>query len=264
MRRQAPTPRAILRYRSILWLAVGADSISARATSRNRPIARRGQDPSLRTNINTIQQPKPQPRKIPRGVEDAAPYGLHVSWRLPGAGRCKHRPLQSEGRDIRPRRGQCGKRKKSVKKNAALLHFLGFFSLTLLFGVPRGERLAAHNERRQFAAQTRSCGYSPRRGEHCSLPSFAALNCGPLLATPQSPRPGSAASEQRDFFRFLFWSQKRKVFRKKPSKMSAPPQGGGKRKRKTLKNFQKPLDLKPMFNATLVAETNQVRDTCHG
>ena len=37
-----------------------------------------------------------------------------------------------------PRRGQCGKRKKSVKKNAALLHFLGFFSLTLLFGVPRG------------------------------------------------------------------------------------------------------------------------------
>ena len=40
---------------------------------------------------------------------------------------------------IWPRRGQCGKRKKSVKKNAALLHFLGFFSLTLLFGIPRGE-----------------------------------------------------------------------------------------------------------------------------
>ncbi|MDD7639761.1 MAG: hypothetical protein PUJ48_06120, partial [Subdoligranulum variabile] len=77
---------------------------------------------------------------------------------------------------------------------------------------------AAHNERRQFAAQTRSCGYSPRWGEHCSLPSFAALNCGPLLATPQSPRPGFAASEQRDFFRFLFWSQKRKVSRKNPTK----------------------------------------------
>ena len=29
---------------------------------------------------------------------------------------------------------------KSVKKNAALLHFLGFFSLTLLFGVLRGEQ----------------------------------------------------------------------------------------------------------------------------
>ena len=41
---------------------------------------------------------------------------------------------------FRPRRGQCGKREKSVKKNAALLHFLGFFSLALLFGVLRGEQ----------------------------------------------------------------------------------------------------------------------------
>ena len=48
-------------------------------------------------------------------------------------------------------------------------------------------RLAAHNERRQFASQTRSCGCLPRRGKHCSLPSFAALNCGPALATPQLP-----------------------------------------------------------------------------
>ena len=89
-----------------------------------------------------------------------------------------------------PRRGQTVGRRKSVKKNAALLHFLGFFSLPLRFGVPRGERLAAHNKRRQFAAQTRSCGYSPRWGEHCSLPGFASLNRGSLLATPQSPKPG--------------------------------------------------------------------------
>ena len=89
-----------------------------------------------------------------------------------------------------PRRGQTVGRGKSVKKNAALLHFLAFSSNDLLFGVLRGERLAAHNERRQFAAQTRSCGYSPRWGEHCSLPSFATLNCGPLLATPQAPKPG--------------------------------------------------------------------------
>ena len=41
-----------------LWFIVGADSISARAALRNHPTARRGQDPSLRTNINTIQQPK--------------------------------------------------------------------------------------------------------------------------------------------------------------------------------------------------------------
>ena len=98
-----------------------------------------------------------------------------------------------------------------MKKNAALLRFLAFSLTDHPFGVLRGERLAAHNERRQFAAQTRSCGYSPRWGEHCLLPSFASLNRGPMLATPQSPKPGFAASEQRDFFRFFFWSQKRKV-----------------------------------------------------
>ena len=55
--------------------------------------------------------------------------------------------------------------------------------------IPAGVRgrLAAHNERLQFASQTRSCGCLPRRGKHCSLPSFAALNCGPALATPQHP-----------------------------------------------------------------------------
>ena len=37
-----------------------------------------------------------------------------------------------------PRRGQCGKRKKSVKKNAALLHFLAFPLADLVSGVPRG------------------------------------------------------------------------------------------------------------------------------
>ena len=52
-------------------------------------------------------------------------------------------PYSKDVEDFRPRRGQSGKREKSVKKNAALLHFLGFFPLTLFFGVPRGERLAA-------------------------------------------------------------------------------------------------------------------------
>ena len=48
-------------------------------------------------------------------------------------------------------------------------------------------RLAAHNERRQPAKLARSCGCLPRRGKHCSFPSFAPLNCGPALATPQLP-----------------------------------------------------------------------------
>ena len=136
--------------------------------------------------------------------------------------------------------GAIGEKEKSVKNRAALLHGLAFFLLDLLFGVPRGR-----------AAPRPGIARSARAGPLCGMAALVV-------------RRQAAASEQRDFFRFLFWSQKRKVFRKKPSKMSAPPQGGGKRKCKTLKNFQKPLDLKPMFNATLVAETNQVRDICHG
>ena len=49
--------------------------------------------------------------------------------------------------------------------------------------VPRGKnspvRLAAHNECRQSAKPTRSCGDSPRRGEPCSLPGFAGSTVVP-------------------------------------------------------------------------------------
>ena len=43
--------------------------------------------------------------------------------------------------------GSIGEKQKSVKNRAALLHGLAFLLLDLLFGVLRGERLAAHNER---------------------------------------------------------------------------------------------------------------------
>ena len=46
--------------------------------------------------------------------------------------------------------------------------------------------MAAHNERRQFATQTRSCGCLPRRGKHCSHPGFAPLNRGPC-SQPRNP-----------------------------------------------------------------------------
>ena len=41
---------------------------------------------------------------------------------------------------FRPRRGQSGEGHRSVKKNAALLHFLAFGSFDLRFGVLRGEQ----------------------------------------------------------------------------------------------------------------------------
>ena len=39
--------------------------------------------------------------------------------------------------------GSIGRGRKGVKKNAALLHFLAFASSDHIFGVLRGERLAA-------------------------------------------------------------------------------------------------------------------------
>ena len=52
-------------------------------------------------------------------------------------------PYSMGAEEFRPRRGQYGERAKSVKKNAALLHFLAFGPFDHNFGVPRGERLAA-------------------------------------------------------------------------------------------------------------------------
>ena len=52
-------------------------------------------------------------------------------------------------------------------------------------------RLAAHNERRQPAKLARSCGCLPRRGKHCSLPSFApqfrSAQLWPRARNPATP-----------------------------------------------------------------------------
>ena len=48
-------------------------------------------------------------------------------------------PYSMGAEEFRPRRGQYGEERKSVKKNAALLHFLAFLLLDHNFGVLRGE-----------------------------------------------------------------------------------------------------------------------------
>ena len=102
-------PSAPLRERYVVRLTVvGADSISARP-------GRRGRRP-LRINFMFAIKGK-GPR---RG--QAPPY----STILYGA--------------FRPRRGQSGEERKSVKKNAALLCFLAFLLLDHNFGVLRGEQ----------------------------------------------------------------------------------------------------------------------------
>ena len=53
---------------------------------------------------------------------------------------CTREPLLYVIELFWPRRGQCGGRRKSVKKNAALLHFLAFSLTDPRFGVLRGEQ----------------------------------------------------------------------------------------------------------------------------
>ena len=153
-----------------------------------------------------------------RGVEDAAPYVLHVSKRLPVAGpfvgqndgrqpaelahSCGSMPHWGIDRCATPQQrasaptewvveedlapeGSIGEEAKSVKKRAALLHVLAFCFLDHIFGVLRGEQ--------------------------------------PL------GRASRAIGSSGHFFRFLFGCPKRKASREKPIKISAPPQGGGKR-----------------------------------
>ena len=73
-----------------------------------------------------------------RGRRPRRPVQFCAAIKSPGRTLCA--PTTQLPAIFGPRRGQCGKMKKSVKKNAALLHFLGFFSLTHPFGVPRGEQ----------------------------------------------------------------------------------------------------------------------------
>ena len=49
-------------------------------------------------------------------------------------------PYRKGVEEFRPRRGQSGEERKSVKKNAALLRFLAFLLLDHTFGVLRGEQ----------------------------------------------------------------------------------------------------------------------------
>ena len=89
-----------------------------------------------------------------------------------------------------------------------------------------------------------------------------------IFGVPRGEQPLGRASRaigsSGHLFRFLFGCPKRKGYRKYAMILEGLPQGGNPDAAININFFQKPLDLKPMFNATLVAETNQVRDTCHG
>ena len=125
------------------------------------------------------------------------------------SGRCLHRPAPQAGarpsgpmtsigpynkdvEEFRPRRGQSGKREKSVKKNAALLHFLGFFPLTLLFGVLRGERLAAKTMAASLLRKPARAVIRPA-GANIARSPVSRAQLWPLARNPAIPQAGPPA-----------------------------------------------------------------------
>ena len=115
-------PSAPLRRKNAGCLTVvGADSISARP-------GRRGRRP-LRVILMLVAKVA-----TPQSPSVTAPLGGE-----PLRADDEHRPLQKRCRGFRPRRGQYGRWPKSVKKIAALLQFLAFWTADHPFGVLRGE-----------------------------------------------------------------------------------------------------------------------------
>ena len=116
-------------------------------------------------------------------------------------------PYSMGAKEFRPRRGQYGERAKSVKKNAAPLHFLAFGPFDHNFGVPRGERLAAKTMaasllRKPARVVIRPAGANIARSP-VSLRSTVAPCSQPRNPLGRAPRLGTSGT-----FLLLFWSQK--------------------------------------------------------
>ena len=84
---------------------------------------------------------------------------------------------------------------------------------------------------------------------------FFDLLFGVLRGEQPLRRASRAFASSGHLFRFLFGCPKRKALAGAARDKRMPPQGGGIRQIPH-KKFQKTIDIKPAFNATLVVETN--------
>ena len=96
--------------------------------------------------------------------------------------------------ESRPRRGQSGRRPKSVKKIAALLQFLAFGVADHRFGVPRGEQPLG-----------RGCGVAQRSKPQWG---FEPHERASFAGWRPSFWPPSALPRNSETFSLPFWSQK--------------------------------------------------------
>ena len=118
-------------------------------------------------------------------------------------------PYSKDAEEFWPRRGQYGEGHKSVKKNAVIPAFFSFWVLRPPLWGSKG-RVAPE-------AGLRGCeqGATVERSETGERAMFAPAGRITARAGLRSKLAAivlaakRAASQQRDFFRYLFWSQKR-------------------------------------------------------
>ena len=110
--------------------------------------------------------------------------------------------------------GSNGEGRKSVKKRAALLHVLAFCCFDLLFGVLRGERLAAKPMAASLLRKPARVVIRPAGANIARSPVSLRSTVAPC-SQPRNPlrRASRAIASSGHLFRFLFGCPKRKDWR---------------------------------------------------
>ena len=131
-------------------------------------------------------------------------------------------PYSMGAEESRPRRGQYGRRPKSVKKIAALLQFLVFSLTDHLFGVLRGERLAAKTMAASLLRKPARAVIRPAGANIARSPVSPRSTVAPC-SQPRNPlgRASRAFASSGHLFRFLFGCPKRKAQRQ-PAVIKGP------------------------------------------
>ena len=172
-----------------------------------------------------IRQSRPA-RAVP-----ATPYPPEWSITLTSHG-ASGTPPPTDGLKVefRPRRGQSGRGAKGVKKNAALLRFLAFGAFDHLFGVLRGERLAAKTMAASLLRKPACAVIRPAGANIARSPVSPRSTVAPC-SQPRNPlgRASRAFASSGHLFRFLFGCLKRKALMEVCHYKRASPHGGDAR-----------------------------------
>ena len=125
--------------------------------------------------------------------------------------------------EFRPRRGQYGEERKSVKKNAALLHFLAFLLLDHNFGVLRGERLAAKTMAASLLRKPARAVIRPAGANIARSPVSPRSTVAPC-SQPRNPlrRASRAFASSGHLFPLPFWVSKKEGLKAICSYIEAP------------------------------------------